>query len=319
MVDIALSARTRINGGARVEHFDQTVTTFDPFGLFVRTIEAESQEHRRVPGHQRGARRSRATRTCASATARPSTARSSASWRRSSSPTWSAAAPPAAIPNLQRALIQNVDARWEMFPGGRSIFATSVFFKHFDKPIERVVIAGAQPIATFQNADSARNFGVELEAAYDLGRGFFVNANYTFVDSEITLLPEQQSVQTSLVRPLAGQSKNLFNLTAEYALQRVLGPRAGELCRRPHLGRRRQPGARHRRRRTRDGRPGVHAAVGLALQLPRQRREPDRQRIPVHAGQRDDSARSSSAGPSASRSASTCSRRDFHRERTRRS
>ncbi len=40
MVDIALSARTRINGGARVEHADQTVTTFDPFGLFVRTIEA---------------------------------------------------------------------------------------------------------------------------------------------------------------------------------------------------------------------------------------------------------------------------------------
>ncbi len=62
--------------------------------------------------------------------------------------------------------------------------------------------------------------------------GFFVNANYTFVDSEITLLPEQQSVQTSLVRPLAGQSKNLFNLTAEYALQgfsaRVLVNYAGD-------------------------------------------------------------------------------------------
>ena len=139
-----------------------------------------------------------------------------------------------------------------MFPGGRSILATSVFFKHFDKPIERVVIAGAQPIATFQNADSARNFGVELEAAYDLGRGFFVNANYTFVDSEITLLPEQQSVQTSLVRPLAGQSKNLFNLTAEYALKGFSARVLVNYCRRSHLGRRRQPGARHRRRGTRD-------------------------------------------------------------------
>jgi outer membrane receptor protein involved in Fe transport len=31
------------------------------------------------------------------------------------------------------------------------------------------------------------------------------------------LLPEQRSVQTSLERALAGQSKNLFNVTAEYA------------------------------------------------------------------------------------------------------
>jgi outer membrane receptor protein involved in Fe transport len=94
------------------------------------------------------------------------------------------------------------------------------------------VIAGAQPISTFQNADKARNFGVELEAAYDIGGGFFVNANYTFVDSKITLRPEQRSVQTSLERALAGQSKNLFNVTAEYALRgfsaRVLVNYAGD-------------------------------------------------------------------------------------------
>jgi outer membrane receptor protein involved in Fe transport len=42
-----------------------------------------------------------------------------------------------------------------------------------------------------------------------------LNANYTYVDSKITLRPEQRTVQTSLERPLAGQSKNLFNMTAE--------------------------------------------------------------------------------------------------------
>ena len=36
------------------------------------------------------------------------------------------------------------------------IVAASAFYKFFDQPIERVVIAGAQPIATFQNADTAR-------------------------------------------------------------------------------------------------------------------------------------------------------------------
>ena len=144
----------------------------------------------------------------------------------------SAAAPRAAIPICKRALIQNVDARWELFPGGRSIVARRArFFKHFDQPIERIVIASAQPITTYQNADKARNFGLELETAYDFGDGFFVNANYTYVDSKITLLAEQQSVQTSLERPLAGQSKNLFNITAEYALRRLLGPRPRELLR----------------------------------------------------------------------------------------
>jgi outer membrane receptor protein involved in Fe transport len=122
-------------------------------------------------------------------------------------------------PNLQRALIQNLDARWEMFPGGRNVLSVSGFYKNFDKPIERIVIAAANPIATFQNADRARNFGVELETAYELGRGMFLNANYTFVDSRIALLPEQRTVQTSLERPLAGQSKNLFNITAEYAVR----------------------------------------------------------------------------------------------------
>jgi outer membrane receptor protein involved in Fe transport len=60
----------------------------------------------------------------------------------------------------------------------------------------------------------------------------FVNANYTFVDSRISLLEEQRSVQTSLERPLAGQSKNLFNITAEYAARgfsaRVLVNYAGD-------------------------------------------------------------------------------------------
>ena len=38
------------------------------------------------------------------------------------------------------------------------------------------------------------------------------------MDSTITLLPEQLGVQTSSERPLAGQSKNLFNLSGEFTL-----------------------------------------------------------------------------------------------------
>jgi hypothetical protein len=42
-----------------------------------------------------------------------------------------------------------------------------------------------------------------------------VNLNYTYVDSKISLSPEQRTVQTSLERALAGQSKHLFNAMVE--------------------------------------------------------------------------------------------------------
>ena len=84
--------RTRLVAGARVERFDQTVTTQDPFGLFARASPGGEQEHRRLPGRQLRAGRRRRTRTSVSATARRSTVPSSASWRSSSSPTSSATA-----------------------------------------------------------------------------------------------------------------------------------------------------------------------------------------------------------------------------------
>ena len=218
MVDVALTGRTRINGGVRVERFEQTVNTFDPFGLFVRTISATNKNTDVFPAINlvQSIRSNQNLRLSYSATVNRPEFRELAAFEFTDIVGSRATR---GNPDLQRATIQNADARWELFPGGRGILATSVFYKRFDKPIERVVIAGAQPITTFQNSDSASNFGVEVEAAHDLGAGFFVNANYTFVESKITLLPEQRTVQTSLERPLAGQSKNLFNLTAEYALR----------------------------------------------------------------------------------------------------
>ena len=68
MVDIAMAARTRLVAGARVERFDQTVTTQDPFGSSTRGA-GEEQEHRRVPRRELRAGR-RCDRICDSATAR---------------------------------------------------------------------------------------------------------------------------------------------------------------------------------------------------------------------------------------------------------
>jgi hypothetical protein len=218
MIDIALSGRRRLVAGARVERFDQTVTTQDPFGLFAREVQATNKDTDIFPGINfvQGVGPNANVRLSYSTTVNRPEFRELAEFEFTDVIGNRAVKGNA---NLQRALIQNVDGRWEMFSGGRGILAASVFYKYFDKPIERVVIAAANPIATFQNSDHARNFGLELEAGRQLNELFFVTANYTFVDSKITLLPEQRTVQTSLERPLAGQSKNLFNVTGEFALR----------------------------------------------------------------------------------------------------
>jgi hypothetical protein len=217
MVDLTLSARSRLIAGARVERFDQTVVTQDPFGLFVRQVTAENNNTDVFPGINFV----QALSSTSNLRLSYSTTVNRPEFRELAEFEFTDVIGNRAVrgnPDLERALIQNVDARWETFTGGRNVLAASFFFKYFDKPIERVVIASANPITTFQNSAHARNFGFELEAGQRFGEHVFVNANYTFVDSQITLLPEQQSVQTSLVRPLAGQSENLFNVGAEYTL-----------------------------------------------------------------------------------------------------
>jgi hypothetical protein len=218
MVDIAMSARTRLVAGARAERFDQTVITQDPFGLFALGIQADNKTTDFFPAVNLvlGAGANSNIRLSYSTTVNRPEFRELAEFE------FTDVIGNRAIkgnPGLTRALIQNVDGRWELFSGGRGVIATSVFYKYFDKPIERVVIAAANPIATFQNSDHARNFGIELEASRQINSYVFVNANYTFVDSKISLLPEQRNVQTSLERPLAGQSKNLVNLTLELAVK----------------------------------------------------------------------------------------------------
>jgi hypothetical protein len=215
MVDVALSARTRLIGGVRVEKFDQDVVTQDPFGLFARQVTASNDDTDIFPAFNivqaMGSGDSNLRISYSTTVNRPE-------FRELAEFEFTDVVGNRAVkgnPELNRALIQNVDGRWELFTGARGVLAASVFYKHFDQPIERVIIAGAQPIATFQNAETARNVGFEVEAARQLGDHLFVNANYTFVDSKISLAAQQRTVQTSLERALAGQSKNLFNLATE--------------------------------------------------------------------------------------------------------
>jgi outer membrane receptor protein involved in Fe transport len=216
MTDLSLSSRVRLVAGARVEQFAQEVNTFDLFDFEgdpdVITARLKNTDvfpavnlvFAVTPGQNIRAGFSQTTN-------RPE-------FRELAPFEFTDIVGGRAVvgnPDLTRALIQNVDVRWEMFPGGSDVVAASFFFKRFSDPIERIVEPTAQLRTSFTNADSARNVGLEFEVRRTFADHFTLGGNYTFVDSTITLTPAAAQVQTSLERALAGQSTHLFNALLE--------------------------------------------------------------------------------------------------------
>lgn len=125
-------------------------------------------------------------------------------------------------PNLVRATVQNTDFRWEWFPGGNRLLAASFFHKDFNNPIEVTILPSNDLRQTFVNAAGARNVGFELEGRTTLSvltprlRELFVGGNYTFVDSNIRIRPEDATLLTSKSRPLIGTSRHIFNILSEW-------------------------------------------------------------------------------------------------------
>jgi len=216
MIDWALSGRLRLVAGARMERFEQEVDTFDLFSIASDpdTITSSNRETDVFPAVNLvfALRPNQNLRVSASQTTNRPEFREVAPFEFTDIVGGRAVV---GNPALQRALIQNYDVRWEHFLRSDEIIAASFFFKSFSDPIERIVEPTAQLRTSFTNAESARNVGLELEARKRFTDAFLVGANYTFVDSEVTLTPAAAQVQTSLSRPLEGQSRNLFNLIFE--------------------------------------------------------------------------------------------------------
>lgn len=134
-------------------------------------------------------------------------------------------------PNLRVTEIENLDARVEYYFGRRQSLTLGAFYKTFDNPIERTFAReGDEFLRSFFNADSAELRGVEAEIEWTLpfdqwitgsnfidDRRFYVIANVTWTDSEITLNPDAaRDRQTDSSRPLQGQSEWLSNLQLGY-------------------------------------------------------------------------------------------------------
>ena len=144
-------------------------------------------------------------------------------------------------PDLKRAVIDNLDARWEWYLSSDESLSVAVFGKRFTDPIELVVEVGAAGRVTSANAASATNNGVELDLRKSLGfdsgtwlDGLYLGANAAFIRSRIELGAIGGSA-TSTERPLQGQSPWVTNLALSWEgadspitsslLYNVAGPR----------------------------------------------------------------------------------------------
>ena len=124
-------------------------------------------------------------------------------------------------PNLKRAIINNADIRYEIYPGAGQVFSVSGFYKHFNNPIELVNRTGTSGASElyYTNVKSAQNYGVELEYRLKLSTLFKAKENHflksTTLFTNLALI--KSSVDMSDIigsqsnRPLQGQSPYIVN------------------------------------------------------------------------------------------------------------
>ncbi len=125
--------------------------------------------------------------------------------------------------NLRRSLIQNADVRWEYFPSSSEVFSLGGFVKRFDSPIERIEVPSSGGVnATYVNAQSALNYGLELEARTGLGRvtdaleDLTVFSNVTVMTSSIDLAAAGGGNLSNPNRAMVGQAPFVVNAGITY-------------------------------------------------------------------------------------------------------
>jgi hypothetical protein len=247
MADVELWKRVRMVGGARLEVTKQRFTAYDPFDPEGTTIQAEIAARDVLPAlsvvffaSPRSNTRFGLTRTLARPQLREITPFLSSSYD-------TGLGIPGVDPqvqgnpDLELTKITNLDLRFEHFPTLREVLAFSVFYKHFVRPIEEVIVPGsAAGIASYENADGADLIGVELEARQALGKWspvldpFTAIVNLTLAHSNVNL-GDKSGAATNPSRPMSYQSPYIVNVALDYAnegigstvrlLYNVSGPR----------------------------------------------------------------------------------------------
>ena len=217
MLDLPISEKWQVMSGVRLESSDQKVTTYDPFAASVRPLIASLETLDWLPGLNVTYRLTERMnlRLAASRTITRPDFRELAPFEFTD---FVGGRTILGNPDLERTQVNNFDFRWEAFPQIGGILAVSAFYKRFQKPIEQIVQPQAEVRITYENAESAHNYGLEIEARQNLGvltdtlRKFSINTNAALISSHV-VLPEDIGIQTSSERPLQGQCPYIVNIS----------------------------------------------------------------------------------------------------------
>ncbi len=132
---------------------------------------------------------------------------------------------------LNHTTADNIDLRYEIFPGKADQVLLGVFYKNIQDPIEFSAVKTGVTSQTLlpTNFGNATNYGFEAVVAKYFG-SFGVSANYTYTQSQITTdklysyrnsASQVTSKIQSETRPLQGQSKHIGNLSLIYKNPRI--------------------------------------------------------------------------------------------------
>ena len=115
--------------------------------------------------------------------------------------------------DLRDCHVDNIDLRWEWYPSKGETVSLAAFYKHFDSPIEWVytMSGGTDVIYSYKNANSANNYGLELDIRKSLDfiglRNFSWSFNGALIHSRVKFAEGSNEYD----RAMQGQSPYLVN------------------------------------------------------------------------------------------------------------
>lgn len=131
-------------------------------------------------------------------------------------------------PDLKRAIADNFDLRYELFPNSTDQLLAGAFYKNIKDPIEYTIQAdatrGQDQYYTPGNFGTARNYGLEVDYIKFFNK-IGIKANYTYTHSRITTdkssrirteSGDLKLINVAQSRPLFGQSAHTGNLSLIY-------------------------------------------------------------------------------------------------------
>lgn len=137
-------------------------------------------------------------------------------------------------PDLKRTKIANLDLRYEIYPAAGEAFTLGVFYKNFKDPIEFRLDPGSNAdrrLYFYQNASNANTYGAELEIRKNLdflnkGNKVLANmtafGNFTYLFSDVSFPDASSAGQAvSSNRPIQGQSPYLINAGLQYSSDKL--------------------------------------------------------------------------------------------------